>query len=384
LKKEAMAAAAQGELDTKLQVAPDGIARVILSGSLDAQTAVDGWGDLGRGLRDAEVRTLEVDASGLRFCDGAGLALLRYLNMGRMTPKAAVSVVGLNPELEKIFRGFTSEDYEAFRPQPPVKRGVFLETTGGAVTRLRNNFHEAMVYVGAVMAGLPAGLFHPKRSRWAETLRVFELAGPNAVPIVSLMSLLLGFIIAFESAQRLAEFGAQIYIANTIMVVMVRDMGPLMTAILLAGRSGSAFAAEIGTMKVNEELNALQTFGLDPIPYLVIPRILAGVFLTPLLTFYSILMGMIGGIIVMLGLGFALPLILHQMANSVHLTDLGTGASKAAVFGVIVSAVGCWDGLRTQQGPSAVGRSTTRSVVTSLLMIIVADACFSAISYSLK
>ncbi len=211
-----------------------------------------------------------------------------------------------------------------------------------------------------------------------------ELAGANAVPIVSLVSLLMGCIIAFESAQRLAEFGAQIYVANAITVVMVREMGPLLTAILLAGRSASAFAAEIGTMKVNEELNALETFGLDPIRFLVVPRLMAGVLVAPLLTCYSILMGVVGGALVMLGLGFSLALIAHQMALSVHLKDLAVGIAKGVVFGVLVSGVGCWRGLQTAQGPSAVGLSTTRAVVTSLLLIIVADACFSAISYFLK
>jgi len=379
-----MKAAAQNELETDVQVRPDGHARVVFRGRLDAQTVTECWSQLEQSLLDAKLQTLQVDAGGVSFCDGSGLALLCHLNMGRMTPEATVSVVGLEAGLEKLFRGFTAEDYEAFRPKPLMKSVSFPEMLGGAVRHWTKNLHEEMDFVGAIMAGLPAGLFHPKRSRWAETLRVFELAGPNAVPIVSLMSLLLGFIIAFESARRLAEFGAQLYVANTIMVVMVRDMGPLMTAILLAGRTGSAFAAEIGTMKINEELDALQTFGLDPVPYLVIPRIVAGVFLTPLLTFYSILMGVVGGAIVMLGLGFAFPLILHQLASSIQLHDLGAGASKAVVFGVIVSAVGCWQGLRTQQGPSAVGLSTTRAVVTSLLLIIVADACFSAISYVLK
>ena len=372
------------KLETKVKVASGGCARVLLQGRLDAQTVAECWDNLERGLRDAPIQILELDASGLRFCDGAGMALLRYINMGKLTPKATVSVLGLRADLQKVFLGFTPEDYEAFHPQSPVRSGSFMETLGRAVRHWTNHFREEMVFVGAVMASLPAGLFHPKRSRWAETLRVFELAGPNAVPIVSLVSLLLGFIIAFESAKRLATFGAQLYVANTIMVVMLRDMGPLMTSILLAGRSGSAFAAEIGTMKVNEELNALQTFGLEPIPYLVTPRIVAGIVLTPLLTFYSIFMGVAGGVIVMLGLGFALPLILHQLAGSVHLSDLAMGASKAAIFGVIVSAVGCWHGLRTQQGPSAVGLSTTRAVVTSLLLIIIADACFSTISYFLK
>src|SRR5271154_122065 len=165
---------------------------------------------------------------------------------------------------------------------------------------------------------------------------------------------------------------------------MVREMGQLMTAILIAGRSASAFAAEIGTMKVNEELNALETLGLSPIRFLVIPRLVAGVLVAPLLTCYSILMGVLGGVLVMLGLGFSLMLILHQMATSVHLGSLAVGIAKSVVFGIIVSGVGCWRGLQTQQGPSAVGLSTTRAVVTSLLLIIVADACFSTISYFLK
>jgi len=379
-----MTTVTQNELETDVEVRPDGQARVVLRGRLNEQTVVSCWDLLEKELPGTKVETLQVDVRGLSFCDAAGLILLLYLNMGRMTPHATVSVIGLKADLEIIFHELTLEDDETFRPQPAIKSGSFVEKMGRRVRQIKEDFHDQMVFLGAIIASLPASIFHPKRSRWAETRRVVELAGANAVPIVSLMSLLLGFIIAFESARRLAEFGAQLYVANTIMVVMVRDMGPLMTAILLAGRSGSSFAAEIGTMKVNEELNALKTFGLDSIPFLVIPRILAGVFVTPLLTFYSILMGVIGGVIVMLGLGFALPLILHQLASSVHLNDLGAGFSKSAVFGVIVSAVGCWHGLRTQQGPSAVGLSTTRAVVTSLLLIIVADAFFSAISFLIK
>lgn len=379
-----MTTATQNELETDVEVRPDGRARVVLRGRLNERTVVGCWGLLEKKLLETKVEKLQVDVSGLGFCDAAGMSLLLYLNLGSMTPQATVSVFGLEADLEKIFRELTFNDHEASHPHPAIKRDSFVKKLGRRVSQVTMGFHEQMDFLGAIIASLPLSIFHPKRSRWTETRRVVELAGANAVPIVSLMSLLLGFIIAFESARRLAEFGAQLYVANTIMVVMVRDMGPLMTAILLAGRTGSSFAAEIGTMKVNEELNALKTFGLDPIPFLVVPRILAGVFVTPLLTFYSIFMGVIGGVIVMLGLGFALPLILHQLASSVHLNDLGAGIAKSAVFGVIVSAVGCWHGLRTQQGPSAVGLSTTRAVVTSLLLIIVADAFFSAISYLLK
>lgn len=371
-------------METNLEVKPNDSARLVLRGRLDEQTVPSCWNVLAKGLDKKNVKTLEINVSELRVCDGAGLALLRYLNMGRMTPQAVVSLIGLDAELEKVFYAFTSEDYEALRPKPRGQPRPLLVRSGDAVRRIAANFLEQLAYVGSVLTSLSHSILHPKRSRWLDTLHVFELAGANALPIVSLMSLLLGFIIAFESAQRLAEFGAQLYVANTIMVVMVRDMGPLLTAILLAGRSGSAFAAEIGTMKVNEELNALQTFGLDPISFLVIPRIVAGVILAPLLTFYSILMGVVGGVMVMLGLGFHVWLILHQLAASIRLNDLGAGTSKAVIFGAIISAVGCWYGLQTKQGPSAVGLSTTHAVVTSLLLIIVADACFSAISFVIK
>jgi phospholipid/cholesterol/gamma-HCH transport system permease protein len=379
-----MPSATQTECEADVKLGPDGVAHVVLKGRLSARTVTDCWDSLERSLNGAQVKALEVDVSGVDFCGSAGFALLRYLNMGKMTPGATVSVVGLASEFQTVFEGFTSRDYDNFRPQPGKRAHPLVEDVGNATGHLIDDLQDQVDFLGGIAANLPASLVNRKRMRWPEVRHVFELAGANAVPIVSLVSLLLGFIIAFESAQRLAEFGAQIYVANTITIVMVREMGPLMTAILLAGRSASAFAAEIGTMKVNEELNALETLGLSPIRFLVVPRIVAGVLVAPLLTCYSILMGVVGGTLVMLGLGFSLMLILHQMASSVHLNDLWVGIAKGVVFGVIVSGVGCWRGLQTEQGPSAVGLSTTRAVVTSLLLIIVADACFSTISYFLK
>jgi phospholipid/cholesterol/gamma-HCH transport system permease protein len=372
------------ELQVDVNVSQDGFARVALKGRLSARTVTDCWDRLEQELRPARIKTLEVDVSAVDFCGGAGFALLRYLNMGKMTPGATVSVIGLAAEFQTIFEGFTRQDYDAFHPQNQKQSHPLIEEAGHATRQMMGDVRDQVDFLGGLAANLPASLVNRKRMRWPEVRHVFELAGANAVPIVSLVSLLLGFIIAFESAQRLAEFGAQIYVANTITIVMVREMGPLMTAILLAGRSASAFAAEIGTMKVNEELNALETLGLDPVRFLVVPRIVAGILVAPLLTCYSILMGVLGGALVMLGLGFSLMLIVHQMATSVHLGDLAVGIEKSVVFGIIVSGIGCWRGLQTQQGPSAVGLSTTRAVVTSLLLIIVADACFSTISYFLK
>lgn len=378
-----MTATAQNELETDVQVSPDGYALVALRGRLDAQTAVACWNLLEQKLATAKIKTLEVDAGGLQFCEGAGVALLRYLNMGKMTPSATVSVLGLVPELERLFLGFTSEDYEAFRSVARVKKHSLPDEVGESVRLAAADLREQVSFLGNIVTSLPSSLLDPKRMRWPEVRRVFELAGANAVPIVSLISVLVGLVIAFESAQPLAQFGAQIYVANMIGLVMVRELGPLLAAILLAGRSGSAFAAEIGTMKVNEELNALETLGLDPIRFLVVQRITAGILLTPLLTFYATFMGVLGGVLVTLILGYPLALIFHQLVSSVHLSDVFLGTTKGVVFGAIVSAVGCLRGLQTQQGPSAVGVSTTRAVVTSILLIVIADAVFSVIFFIL-
>jgi phospholipid/cholesterol/gamma-HCH transport system permease protein len=174
------------------------------------------------------------------------------------------------------------------------------------------------------------------------------------------------------------------FVVNMIGLVMVRELGPLLAAVLLAGRSGSAFAAEIGTMKVNEELDALQTLGLDPIRFLVIQRITASILLTPLLTVYATFLGVVGGVSVALGLGFPLSLIFHQLTSALRLSDVFLGVAKGVVFGAIVSAVGCLRGLQTQEGPSAVGVSTTRAVVTSIVLIVIADACFPFFSLCLN
>lgn len=375
---------AQNDLDMELEFGPSGHARLALRGRLNAQTTLICWDRLQQGLRDAKLEKLDVEAGGLRVCDGSGLALLRYLNMGRMTPGASVSVSGLETGLEQIFRAFTSQDYEAFRPPTRVKCHPLPEEVGAGVRQAAIDLREQVEFLGSITGCLLPTLLKRKRMRWPEVRRVFESAGANAVPIVSLVSILVGMIIAFEAAQPLAQFGAQIFVVNMIGLVMVRELGPLLAAVLLAGRSGSAFAAEIGTMKVNEELDALQTLGLDPIRFLVIQRITAAILLTPLLTFYASFLGVVGGVLVALGLGFPLSLIFHQLTSAVHLSDVSLGTAKGLVFGAIVSAVGCLRGLQTREGPSAVGVSTTRAVVTSIVLIVIADAIFSILFFILK
>lgn len=371
----------QAPARAEIRLEPGGRGFVTLRGRLDAPATAVCWNQLEHGLRG--VSALDIDASEISYCDGSGIALLWFLQTGGMTPGAAVTVHGLKAEFEKLFANFTLEDYEANRRRPAEKTRV-PEEVGKGVQAMLRDLREQVAFIGLVVVAFTVTLFRPRRMRWREVIRIFEIAGVNALPIISLISLLVGLIIAFESAQPLKTFGAQIFIANMIGLVMIRELGPLMTAIMLAGRSGSAFAAELGTMKVNEELSALQTMGLDPVRFLVVQRIMAGVLLTPLLTLYSMLMGVLGGVIVMAGLGFPLVVIYSQLVSSVRVGDILLGTTKGFVFGIIVAGIGCLRGLQTQKGPSAVGESTTRAVVSSILLIVIADAVFSALAFVLK
>ena len=187
----------------------------------------------------------------------------------------------------------------------------------------------------------------------------------------------MGLIMAFQAAIPLRQFGAELFVANLIGLSMLRELGPLMTAIILAGRSGSAFAAELGTMKVREEIDALKTMGLDPVRFLVVSRVVAAVFMTPLLTIFADLLGLIGGSVVMLSLGFPLITYFHQVQYAVTYGSLVGGLVKAFVFGILVAGIGCLRGLQTQTGATAVGESTTRAVVSGIILITITDGIFS-------
>jgi phospholipid/cholesterol/gamma-HCH transport system permease protein len=366
----------------ELSVRPEGTSTLEFSGELDAESTPVAWRDLESQLAGIKVASLEIDVRRL-VCDSAGLALLYYLSAGRMTPGANISLTGLNPELQHLLRSFSTEDFQALQEHEPTC-SFFVEDVGAATSSWLADLRQQVEFIGEVALEVAKSLFRPRRMHWKEVFRVFELAGVNALPVVSLLTFLVGMVIAFESAQPLAELGAQVFVANLLGLVMSRELGPVMAAIMLAGRSGSAFAAELGTMKVNEELNALETMGLSPVQFLVIQRVVAGILLTPVLTIYAMYAGLIGGIPVLLGLGFPLRMVLQQVQSSLHFGDLAEGLSKSVVFGGIVAAVSCLRGLQTGEGPRAVGESTTRSVVSSILLIIFADAIFAAATYTLR
>ena len=367
----------------ELRPRPDGGMTLAFQGELDVAFTSEAWKALEKSLAGQKISSLEIDASGLSSCDSAGLALLYHISIGGMTPGVTARVTGLGAELEHLFRAFSKEDFAALQDHEPACSSLF-EDVGAATLVWWADLRQQVEFIGEVTIGIAGGLFRPRRMRWREVFRVFETAGVNALPIVSLLTFLVGMVIAFEAAQPLAQLGAQVFVANLLGLTMTRELGPVMAAIMLAGRSGSAFAAELGTMKVNEELNALQTMGLAPIQFLVVQRVVAGILLTPVLTIYAMYAGLLGGLPVLLGLGFPLRMVLYQVQSGLHLGDLAEGLSKSIVFGGIVASVSCLRGLQTGEGPRAVGESTTRSVVSSIMLIILADALFAAITYSLR
>jgi phospholipid/cholesterol/gamma-HCH transport system permease protein len=361
---------------------PDGTAKLVLSGELDTESTPASWTRLQGDLAGTKLASLDVDVSRLES-DSAGLALLYYLSTGGMTPGASVSLIGLNPELQHLLRSFSIKDFNALQEHEPMRSSI-ADDVGAATWLWLRDLRQQVEFIGEVSSGIMMSLFRPRRMHWKEVFRVFEGAGVNALPVVALLTFLVGMVIAFEAAQPLAQLGAQVFVANLLGLVMTRELGPVMAAIMLAGRSGSAFAAELGTMKVNEEVNALKTMGLSPVQFLVIQRVIAGILLTPVLTIFAMYAGLLGGIPVLLGLGFPLRMILEQVQSSLHFGDLAEGLSKSVVFGAIVASISCLRGLQTGEGPRAVGESTTRSVVSSILLIIFADTVFAAVTYTLR
>jgi phospholipid/cholesterol/gamma-HCH transport system permease protein len=366
----------------ELRREPDGTL-LVLSGALVLETAATVRRQVEALLRTTPVAMLMVDVSGVDRGDLSGMSLLYDLTEGRITPGVRAGVTGLKPEFATLLAAFPSRESIGELATHPVRKSL-PEEIGAETVSVLTDLREQLIFLGSAVQAFAAALRRPRTMRWQEVAVVFEKAGVNAVPIVSLISFLTGVIIAFESAQPLAMFGAQAYTANIIGIVMIREFGPIFTAIILAGRSGSAFAAEIGAMKVNEELDALTTMGLEPMRFLVVQRILAGTLLMPALTAFAMLTGVAGGVLVMLGMGFAFADVWKHLASSVGVADVLVGTFKAVVFGAIVSGLGCLRGMQTKQGPSAVGDSATRAVVSGILMIIVVDAFIAVLTHVLN
>jgi phospholipid/cholesterol/gamma-HCH transport system permease protein len=270
----------------------------------------------------------------------------------------------------------------------PEKRGAraagaqpsFLVRVGTATLAAAAEGHAFLAFLGEALLSLGRFLTRRARYRRVDLLLEIQEAGARALPIVTLISFLIGLIMAFVGAVSLRQFGAGIYVANMVAVAMAREMGAMMTAIIMAGRTGSAYAAQLGTMNVSQEIDALTTMGLPPMDFLVLPRMLALSLMMPLLCVYSDFIGILGGAVVATGmLDLSLTQYWQQTKGAITVTDFATGIGKSAVFGVLVALSGCLEGIRAGRSASAVGDAATRAVVSAIVYIIVADGIFAVV-----
>lgn len=330
-----------------------------------------------RAFSNAEV---VADGSGIGALDTAGAWVLQKLLLRLHSEGINVTMQGLRPEFSKLLGVVAQQvDELAGNPAPVAKPPPgLLEKVGRSVYEFFQQTLALLSFVGETAVAFAGSLTHPARFRWRPILFNIRTAGFDALPIVGLLSFLLGIVVAYQGADQLKQYGANIFVADLVGLSMLREFAPLMTAIIIAGRSGSAYAAQIGTMAVTEEIDAMRTLGIAPLELLVLPKVIALVIALPLLTLFADVLGVFGGMIMAkTQLGISFNEFLDRFVKAVSITSYLVGIGKAPVFAVIISMVGCFQGFRTKGGAESVGRQTTRSVVQSIFLVIVADALFS-------
>jgi phospholipid/cholesterol/gamma-HCH transport system permease protein len=352
---------------------------VALTGALDAKSLPPIWPLAREAIRENGVAPLRVDAAGVKYCDGSGIAFLLDLLREASRQGSRITITNLAPRFAELLGQFTHASLEDEALPAPAPRLNLTEELGRAVLQLGVDLRHQANYVRRLVLCLLYELRHPSIVRWNEVLEVAEQTGVNGLPVVTLIAFLMGVVLAYQSALPMRQYGAQIFVANLIGLSLLRELGPLMTSIVLAGRTGAAFAAELGTMRVDEEIDALTTMALDPLRFLVVPRLIATLAVTPLLTIYAGLVGLVGGGLVMTTFDIPLVTYFKQIISIVSIGDFLGGLFKSAVFAFLVAAVGCLRGLETQGGPRAVGQAATRAVVSSIVLIVVFDGIFAVV-----
>jgi phospholipid/cholesterol/gamma-HCH transport system permease protein len=354
----------------------DGRAVMVFAGRLDAASIGELWRPAMRAAERARGQPLAFDLRAVSFSDVGGASFLAAVEAAHGDPAQLI-------QADERVRALL------LRARTAVQAGARSETALAVSTRdiIALAFTLAITSIAFVGEAVVAIVRLPARRRMLrmpDLLRYVDQAGVRSLPLVLLLGYLIGLILAFQSAIPMRRFGADIFVANLVAISLVRELGPLLAAVILAGRTGSAFAAEIGTMKVNEEVDALITMGLDPMTMLVLPRIIAAMLVMPVMTMTLDIAGMLGMATVMRGFGFPLVAIARQVQNWVTAQDMYGGLFKAVWFGIAVAAIGCRAGLGTGVGPRAVGLSATAAVVGGIVATIALDGLFALIFYRLN
>jgi phospholipid/cholesterol/gamma-HCH transport system permease protein len=332
-----------------------------------------------RRLDLAGARRVVVDLSRCSAIDSAGAWVLERTLNDLKQRGVAVELAGATPAIETLLGTVTREVRELPpAPKPDWALVAVALRVGRETFRIGREANGLLSFLGLTVMVFLRSLVKPWRIRFTSLIAHMEQTGLNALPIVGLISFLVGIVLAYQGADQLARFGAQIFTVNLVAVGVLREMGILLTAIIVAGRSGSSFTAQIGTMKVNEEVDAMQTLGLDPMEVLVMPRVLALVLVLPLLTFYADIMGLLGGaVMATLVLDISFFQFARQLHDAVTVETFLVGIIKAPLFAFIIGMIGCYEGLQVSRSAESVGRQTTRAVVEAIFLVIVLDALLS-------
>ena len=363
-------------------------AKISLSGRINVYTLgliwtkirldQDAWLKQGQTAKGSLV--LEVDAGNVEYLDGAGIAFLIDIKESQEKGGGKFVLQNLDSRYQPLIEQFDpiGKLFPVIAPKSPEN---FVIRLGREVDSIMGDAADLVVFIGHLFSDLFWSLTHPRQVRWGDFVNTAVEAGIAALPIVGLVSFLIGVILSFQSAVGMQKFGAVTFVGPLVALGIFRELGPLITAILLAGRSSAAFAAEIGTMTVNSEVDALVTGGLSPIRFLVVPRVLAGILVAPILTLFADIVSICASAFTMLAYGVPMINFYNGLLQIVDLEDILSGLLKALLFGVVVSSVGCLRGMQTTTGAAAVGISATRAVVSSIVMIVLVDGIFAYISY---
>lgn len=353
----------------------EGTAVVQLTGRLDVYNSGPFYDQLRALLGQSDVQQLVLDFAELELLESAGIAVISLATNEWEQNGRTIEARNMTESHERALSMMPTRLTAAEEAGAGV---TYFEKTGGRAFDAWQGFLELVELVYDTIRMLGLAIRRKRKVPWAATLEQAVLIGVDALLIVCLLSFLLGLIMAFQSAWQLRQFGANIYVANLVGISMTREFGPMMTAIMLAGRSGSAIAAELGTMKVSEEIDALKVMGIDPVRYLVLPRIIALTVMQPALTLMADFVGVLGGFIIgVLLLDLSTNVYFEQTLDAITMNDINHGLLKSVVFAWIIGITGCFSGLNIRGGAAGVGKATTRSVVASIFLIIVADSIFA-------
>ena len=334
-----------------------------------------------RGFLDAQAGVSVLDLSEVTQLDTAGAWAIASFQAAQRTKGREVSIdnaSGAQALLLQTVVDAMPPSRKRRRRLPHHEAGDLLFDLGRAVSLFVTQLGKNVGFLGLVLSRLATTAMHPSRLRATALVHHMQQAGLNAVPIVGLMGFLIGIVLAFQGASQLEQFGAEIYVVDLISISMLRELGILLTAIIVAGRSASAFTAAIGSMKMREEIDAMRVLGLDPIELLVLPRVLALLILLPVLGFVANMAGLFGGaLMAWIDLGISPAMFRTQLATNTTVSHALVGLSKAPVFALIIALVGCYQGLQVEGNTDSLGSRTSRSVVVAIFLVIVVDAVAS-------